>query len=46
MKHFYKIVSCTFVCLSFVGHLLGSEMDTIAALAGVTYAILSLKENA
>lgn len=46
MKNFYKIIATIFVCLSFVGHLLGSEMDTIAGLAGVTYAILSLKENA
>lgn len=45
MKKFYKILSCVFVCLSFVGHLLGSDMDILAALAAVTYAILYLGEN-
>ena len=46
MKNFYKIIASIFVCLSFVGHLLKSDMDILAAIAAVTYAILSLKGDA
>lgn len=45
MKSFYKIVSTVLVLMSFVGHVLGSEMDILAALGAVTYAVLSLREG-
>ena len=46
MKNFYKITATIFVLMSFIGHLLGSDMDILAGLAGITYAILSLKGDA
>ena len=46
MKNFYKITATIFVLMSFIGHLLESDMDILAAIAGVTYAILSLKGDA
>ena len=44
MKKFEKLLAPTFVCLSFVAVIMGSTMAVPAALAAVTYAILSLKE--
>ena len=44
MKKTYKIIASTFVVMSFVAVIVDSAMAVPAALAAVTYAILSAND--